>query len=323
MSAALPGTRLLAFASRWFEPAVVASVFEPLVADWQREWQEAARTRRPIVRGRGAAAFVLAALCLVPRLALAPLPAPLSWRLIRHVLLYCTIGVVVQGAFAHVNWRWAALPPSAWLFLMPALFTTLLPFAMVAGVDAIRCHESWPDQLQRRAAFKLVAVVTLWIVIGGGWVVPKMNQRWQNAVDSANAGQAVAPLIRVGGLSTYELLTVGDHASRSTFLIFPGERRRELENRVSFALLPVLLLWIRWRLLDVGSTGWFVPPPLSVIGAMATTGVIVLRALRGPLGSAASPRQYVGIWITLLLFSAAAVVGRKAGHRPTGEVNAQ
>lgn len=220
---------------------------------------------------------------------------------------------------SYLNWRWAALPPSAWLFLMPALFITLLPFAMMAGVDAIRCHEAWPDHMQRRAAFKLVAVVTVWMVIGGGWVVPKMNQRWQNAVDSANASQRVATLTRVDGLSTHELLTASDPASRSTVLILPGERRRELEHRVSFALLPVLLFWIRWRLLDVGSTGWFVPLPLSVIGAMATSGVILLRALLGPLGSAVSPRQYVGIWITVLLFIAASVVGRRSGRRVARE----
>lgn len=315
----MPGTRLLAVAARWFEPAVVARVFEPLVADWQREWLDASRTQRPFVRGRGTAAFVFAALCLAPRTALAPLPASLSSRPVRHVLLFCAIGVVVQGGLSYLNWRWAALPPSAWLFLMPALFTTLLPFAMMAGVDAIRCHEAWPDRLQRRAAFKLVAVVTVWMVIGGGWVVPKMNQRWQNAVDSANAGQSVARLIRVGGLSTYELLTLDDHASRSTVLILPGERRRELEHRVSFALLPVLLFWIRWRLLDVGSTGWFVPLPLSVIGTMATSGVILLCALLRPVGSTASPRQYVGIWITVLLFSAASVLGRRSGRRVTGE----
>ncbi len=30
-------SRALAFASRWFDPATVSSVFEPLIADWQRE----------------------------------------------------------------------------------------------------------------------------------------------------------------------------------------------------------------------------------------------------------------------------------------------
>lgn len=32
----MPGTRLLRFARLWFPPSTVSSVFEPLVADWQR-----------------------------------------------------------------------------------------------------------------------------------------------------------------------------------------------------------------------------------------------------------------------------------------------
>jgi hypothetical protein len=36
-----PGTRLLRFARMWFDEHTVAHVFEPLVADWQREWEEA------------------------------------------------------------------------------------------------------------------------------------------------------------------------------------------------------------------------------------------------------------------------------------------
>jgi hypothetical protein len=39
----MPGTRLLAFARRWIDPAFVAGVVEPLVADWQREWSDAQR----------------------------------------------------------------------------------------------------------------------------------------------------------------------------------------------------------------------------------------------------------------------------------------
>jgi len=33
----MAGSRALTFASRWFDAATVARVFEPLVADWQRQ----------------------------------------------------------------------------------------------------------------------------------------------------------------------------------------------------------------------------------------------------------------------------------------------
>lgn len=315
--ASLPGTRLLAFASRWFEPVVVTSVFEPLVADWQREWHNAPRASRLFVRTRGAAAFVVTSLSLVPPLVLAPLPSALTRRLTRQVAFYCALTVLIQVAVIYMTWRSAAPPPSAWLFLVPALFTTLLPFAMVAGVDAIRCHEAWPEHVQRRAAFKLAALVTAWVAAGGGWIVPDMNQRWQVAVDSANAGQAVAPLTRVTGLSTSELLTVGDHDSRSTTLLFPGERRREFERRVSFALLPILLLWIRWRLLDQGPTDWFVPMPLSVIGAMGVCAIGLGRALDDPLSSVAPPWQYT-IPMVISMFFAHAVRAGQLRRRQRG-----
>ena len=94
----MPGTRLLALVSRWFEPAIVAGVFEPLVADWQREWQAAPRAARVMVRARGTIAFILTALRLAPHLALAPLPAPLPGLLMVSVLAVCAAGPVVELA---------------------------------------------------------------------------------------------------------------------------------------------------------------------------------------------------------------------------------
>jgi hypothetical protein len=50
-------TRALAFASRWFDEATVRRTFEPLIADWQREWQDASPSRRARVSLRGLAAL--------------------------------------------------------------------------------------------------------------------------------------------------------------------------------------------------------------------------------------------------------------------------
>ena len=307
----MPGTRLLAFASHWFEPAVVASVFEPLVADWQREWQAAPTDLRPLVRLRGTAAFALTALRLTPPMVLAPLPGSLSRRVSARVLGMAAAMAATHMAITYSNWQQAPLPFSAWLLQMPRGFTFTLPFAMAAAVDAIRCYEPWPTHIQRQAGIRLLAIVTLWMVVGGGWLAPAMNHRWRNAVDSANAGQLVAPLAGVEDISTYELLTLPDHVRLLTAAVQPGERAGEIENRVSFVLLPILFFWIRWRLLDAGSTGWFVPLPLSVIGAVATTAVILARVLLSPFGSAASARQYVGVTILLLMV----IVGTQGSGR--------
>jgi hypothetical protein len=39
-------SRALLFAQRWFDAATVQRVFEPLIADRQREWQDASPSRR-------------------------------------------------------------------------------------------------------------------------------------------------------------------------------------------------------------------------------------------------------------------------------------
>ena len=55
-----PGSRWLAFASRWFDERTVASVFEPLIADYQREWRDEGSSRRVLISIRAMVAFAVA-----------------------------------------------------------------------------------------------------------------------------------------------------------------------------------------------------------------------------------------------------------------------
>ena len=41
--------RALAFVSRWFDEGTVRRVFEPLIADWQRQWLDAPSSRRGLI----------------------------------------------------------------------------------------------------------------------------------------------------------------------------------------------------------------------------------------------------------------------------------
>jgi len=68
----MPGTRLLAFARRWFPSSTVSSVLEPLVADWQRQWSDATPAQRQWVDLKGRAAFAVTLAMMTPRLILAP-----------------------------------------------------------------------------------------------------------------------------------------------------------------------------------------------------------------------------------------------------------
>ena len=67
-----PGTRALRFAARWFDPFTVSSVFEPLIADWQRQWIDSPRSRRPAVWISGAWALTVSIVAATPKALLAP-----------------------------------------------------------------------------------------------------------------------------------------------------------------------------------------------------------------------------------------------------------
>ena len=66
--------RALAFATRWFDDATVRRVFEPLIADWQREWQDAQPRQRRRVSLRGIRAFVLAVMVSSPQIIVTSAP---------------------------------------------------------------------------------------------------------------------------------------------------------------------------------------------------------------------------------------------------------
>jgi len=242
--------RLLAFASRWFDPATVSGVFEPLVADWQREWLAAAPSRRRLIMMRGYAAFVVTAIVSVPRLALAPIPASLTRRIAIRVGLFSLVGMGVQISFYlwdPVRYHEASLivPLRSWPYLIPTLLTVALPFAMLSGVRVIRRWEESPRHIECRAVVKLVLAATLWTSIGGGWLAPYANQRWRLAVFSANPQYQGLVLRGARELSTVELFTTDDRAFP---LIRPGERVQEISFRLSWIVLPLLLASIRWQM---------------------------------------------------------------------------
>ena len=86
-----PGTRALGFASRWFEPALVHRTFEPLIADWQREWYESAPSRRAWVSLRGCLAFLSAAAISTPSVVATPTPYLLIRRVTARIVVFCLI----------------------------------------------------------------------------------------------------------------------------------------------------------------------------------------------------------------------------------------
>lgn len=293
----LPGGGWLRIAKRWFEPDTIARVIEPMVADWQREYLDAAPVHRRWIAARGHAALLTTVLLTVPQLLIAPLPASLTIRMWFRVFMFCLVVIVIQSGVYFLQPR--PMPAIGWFYLVPAMLTFALPFAMGPAVDAIRCSDAVTPHVARRAVVRLVAVGVLWMVVGAGWIAPQANRRWGQMVDSANAKHSVEALLTVRDLSTYDLVV----AKGGTYpAIRTADLQRELNTRGSLALLPVLLAWIRWRTLELPRERWFSPLPATVIAAMGASAIILLQAIYGMLGDRLWHGQQLGLWIAMILF---------------------
>jgi len=237
----MPGTRLMQFARLWFSPAVVATVFEPLVADWQRQWSDAPPAERRWINVKGRVAFAATAATMTPRLALAPpslgaRPLVLAggfWLITSCLLL---IPIIEDGIPLRFLW-----------LLLPGCLTMMLPAAILPAIDAMRRNGEPPTQAERHATLILVAVAVCGVAVGQGWLIPAANQRFRNETLSHMNGRPTVASRGVRELTTGELVA-GDVAIPPALHGTP--RVRELNMRLSLALLPAVLAWLRWRSLS-------------------------------------------------------------------------
>ena len=190
------------------------------------------------------------------------------------------------------------------LFLIPSGITLAFPFAMIGAVDAIRRFEPLPKHVERAAAVKLGLAAVAIMVFFGGWVVPASNETWRSAMSPRPSS---APAAGLRELSTYELMVDSSRATAEETYQWSAARavsvRRELNSRASLALLPVLLLWRRWRALDLPSGRWYrrfrpgSPPCRSFSGSCSCASAIDLSKIvapagrNGPLAAAAVPSR--------------------------------
>lgn len=276
----VPGSRALAFASRWFDRATVTRVFEPLIADWQREWQEASPVRRARVSWRGLAAFVCAVLVSSPQVAFTAVPSAVTnrvaSRMTRFIAVPCVLSLIpFLSEMSGVRWS-AAL----WLFVLPPIITLAFPFSMIGATDAIRRYEPLAPQVERAMATKLAAFALLFMIVFGGWVVPAANQAWRVGTTTKDG----APARGVRELTTFELLVDPTRASEHEAFSGGADRatriQRQLNNRAALTVVPVFLLWLRWRSIDTGSKRWRSPLPPS-IAAILSCAVFVTASFSG------------------------------------------
>ncbi len=247
-------TRAIAFASRWFDENIYRRTFEPLIADWQREWHDAPRHLRARVSLKGWWTFICAAVLLTPRVIATSVPREVTDDIARRVTRYAAIGaallmiptVVELGGLWLRGSTWAG--PALILFSIPGAIIMAFPFAMGAAVDVIRRRRQLLPHVERAVAVKLGILAAAFMLIGGGWVVPASNQA---ARDAINPPGMDAPLRTMRELSTLELAI--DPARANVFA--PGTNlaarsvslRRELSSRTMMIALPIALIWLRWR----------------------------------------------------------------------------
>jgi hypothetical protein len=279
--------RALAFVSRWFDEATVRRTFEPLIADWQREWQEAPPGRRFGVSIRAWLAFACAVIVSGPRLVLTSAPPDVTRRIAVRMLTFMAVATLILMIPPVMETRNALMRGSSWmrpwyfLFALPMAITLAFPFAMAGAVDAIRRATTLPAHLERAVALKLGLLAMALMVIFTGWVLPAASQAQQLSVNPPGMS---APLVAIHQLTTFELVV--DPARATVFA--PGTLSaarsmsisRELNQRAMLTVLPIVLLWLRWRAHN-GPRRRFGPSPM-VVATVASIAVMLACGIAGP-----------------------------------------
>lgn len=312
-----PGRACLAFAERWCAPETVAQVFEPLVADWQREWTDAPRFRRAWIRLHGMAAFLTVMLSVFPRLMLSTsMPAPMTRRVLSRIIIVTGVGSALLTVPFLLDMR--ELPAQAMVVavasLLPAGVALSFPFAMAWVADAIRRHRT-ATPLERVAAVRVGTVAVAFSIAFIGWGVPAANQQFRVVAAPDAVG---APARGVRELTLSEL--IAERASPSVDGRYTrngsrGAARRELNNRVVIALLPALLLWVRWGAHDGSRKRWFSPLPVAV-ETMLTLGMFFVLYLASVMTEPTLGLQPgSGLWIPLAALLLAGTIRRSLSRR--------
>lgn len=307
--------RLLAFASRWFDPTTVATVFEPMLADWQREWRDAPPSRRRVIVVRGYAAFATTALASAPRaLLFTPTPPAIARRVIsRTIIATSAVSILTFPYLREVAQLAPVQAVTLSLWLLPSCVLLAFPFAMVSVVDGIRRHKL-PNHVERATALRVGLTACIFMLAFGGWIVPAANQQFRVAISAGRLHQP--PRRGVRELSTFELLVAPERATAAETSAPATARWRELNNRISLTLLPALFLWRRWRALDLPSGRWFSPLPVVLATVTVLFGYAFMRVSDRLAEDVWSLPPGTGAWVPLVAFAAIGMLRHRIA-RPT------
>ena len=263
-------------------------MFEPLVADWQREWLESPPQKRAWIRVRGAVALAVAFAIAAPRLATTPVSREtvdgvLTWMFRFSVVMAALLSIPVVGAKGPLWIKSARV-----LMSLPTVLSLAIPFSIVGAVDVIRRrHSAALPHLQRAAAVKTAAVSAIVMLLIVGRVIPGANQAWNYWFTRATVQ---APGRDVRELALTELLR--DPARSSPHAVGSAEAERasrisrDINNRLSLVALPVVLMWRRWRATGLPQGRWFSARHPAIATLVVCAAYLSVRFV-GRLGTAA------------------------------------
>ena len=138
-----PGSRLLAFASRWFDEGTVVRVFEPLAADFVRE---CANSPSLALRARWCLAIASTFMRCLPGATFRDLSRPFIIDVAGRAIAFAALAMALQWLLA------AVIAPTAGT---PSMLSTL-PFIVVPVLWRFRL-ESIPEQQQRLLTLLFIA----------------------------------------------------------------------------------------------------------------------------------------------------------------------
>ena len=296
----------LRFVRRWFDERTVSGVFEPLLADHQREWLDAPKAARLRIAVCTAAVLISSIIRLAPRvLVLTPVPPSMTRRVLARIIIFTAVAAVLLTVPIWLELRELTLPhkAAAAFWLLPAGIGLAFPFAMTWVADAIRRHTR-PTSIERLATLRIGMIAVLFTVLVVGWVVPAANRQFREIAAPADARP---PALGVRELTTRELIVDPSAATADAPYTRHGQRgaiRRELHNRAVVTLLPALLLWLRWGALARPRRAWFSPLPASLATALTICGFFMLYFASVVIEPTANWQPGTALWLPLIALAA-------------------
>lgn len=238
----LLGTSIVRWATRAFGQDVATRVFEPLLADWQREL-----LMTPSVLGRvrawlaGAVAVLRCTIAVGIR---AAAPRVEDWPRLGH-------GVAVAAGFLVLGIGLLLVPFVPWwinrggvfgrlvLDLVPTTIGFALPFALVPAAMVVGSTTRGPASWRARAVMTIGALATTTILAGiHGWMVPAAGRDFRQRIMGALPTTPTAinsPALRLAALS----------AAAGQSRLPAVEMRRRATTTVVW---PATLSFLGWRL---------------------------------------------------------------------------